>query len=154
MRSLLTLAAQIEAPDSCALLLFEGSDQVHCAQALGGSRGEALLRRAPPDNRSPLLQQLIAGGKGLYAPDVDAVPDLRPLLVRKSTHSMYSVPMFHDEKLTGVLNLTFGKPYTMPSSHWNLLSTLTQQAGVAIDRIRLFSKPNCQQPNPNGLPAK
>jgi diguanylate cyclase (GGDEF)-like protein len=138
-RTLVEAAAENERADATSLIVFvDGGEGIMLAQQ--GLSPESLARyaAAPISQRQLMIGALLQKGKGVYAPDVDAVPNLRQWLVRPTTRSFYSVPMMDEERVIGILNLSFDEPYTMPQSHWDLLVAMTQQAALAIERSRLF----------------
>jgi diguanylate cyclase (GGDEF)-like protein len=138
-RSLVAAASQGEKADSCSLLVFtESGEGIMLAQQGLSPENVARYAASPISYKQSLLQTLLSEGKGVYAPDVDEVPSLRDYLVRGNTSSFYSVPMVNEDRVIGLLNLSFDKPYTMPTSHWDLLVAMTQQAALAFERSRLF----------------
>src|SRR5439155_13056198 len=140
MRTLITSAMQLDRPSSCSLVLFNDKGEGYFGATVGITAEERRQNQLHPFTMEhPIVKQAIAERKGIYAPDVDLISELRTVLQRAATRSFYSVPMLNDDRVIGSLNLSFDKPYTMPVSHWNLLSALTQQAALALERTRLFT---------------
>jgi diguanylate cyclase (GGDEF)-like protein len=138
-RSLVAAASEGERADACSLLAFtESGDAIMLAHQGLTPENVSGYAASPTSYKQSLVQVLFSKGRGVYAPDVDAVPNLRDFLVRGHTRSFYSIPMTNEDRVIGVLNLSFDKPYTMPASHWDLLVAMTQQAALAIERSRLF----------------
>lgn len=141
VRNLLHTAMELERASSGSLLLFnergEGSFVYHKGFATDQAAKLTQMRMHKDDLT---VKALIAEGKGVFAPDADSVPSIRNLLVRPNTRSIYAVPMWRDDHLLGILILSFDRKYTMPTSRWNVLGTMTQQAAMAIERIGLFAE--------------
>lgn len=139
VRNLVNTAADLERASSGSLLLFNerGEGTFVFSKGLNNEQA-ARLSQLQLHKDGPVLQALLAGGKGIFAPEVDEVPGLNTLLVRPNTKSFYSVPMWSGDYLLGTLNLSFDRRYTMPTSRWNVLGAMTQQAAIAIERTGLF----------------
>ena len=138
-RSLVASAVELEKADASSLLILAESGE-GVVLAHQGLSEESLGRYAASSTsyKRLLVQAFLADGKGVYAPDVDAVPELRMFLVRQETRSVYSLPMMNEERVIGLLNLSFDRRHVIPPSHWDLLAAMTQQAALAIERARLF----------------
>ena len=141
MKTLVSVARDISKATATSLLLFNEQGEGTFAATSGFSPQErekqnALLITA--DN--PLIKQVIEDYKGIYAPDAEAIPGLRSLLVRHSTKSFYAIPMQNDSRLAGTLNLSFDRPYRLPQSQWQLFLAIAQQAALALERSRLFDE--------------
>ncbi|HUP27349.1 MAG TPA: diguanylate cyclase [Chloroflexia bacterium] len=138
--TLVNTAYEMEAPNSSSLLVFNERGEGVFAAATGLSQEQiAQYQKQPLPFDHPVVQMLLAEGKGLYAPDVDDVPVLRGVLLRPSTRSFYAIPMINEGRLLGTLNLSYDKTYVLPEAHWNLLQAMTQQAALASERVRLFA---------------
>ncbi len=140
MDALVTTAMQLEGADACSLLLINDRGEAVFAATKGFTEEEVrayFSRPLPLDD--PFVKASVAKGKGIYAPEVDAIGDLRPMLVRPDVISFYAIPIYNEQRLIGTLNLSFERHYTMPISRWNLLSAMCQQAALAIERARLFA---------------
>ncbi len=139
-RMLVAAAMELERSDTCSLILFNEQGNGTLAAWKGLTPEQAGMIAALRINReNPTLKVLMASGKGVFAPDIDSVSGLRDFLVRRSSRSFYSVPMWREEKLAGALNFAFDHKYTMPVSHWNVLMAMTQQAALALERTRLLT---------------
>jgi diguanylate cyclase (GGDEF)-like protein len=140
MRTLISVATEIEAPSACALILFNEDGEGICGATVGVSADEREKYQVHLVTlNNPLIKQIVADRKGLYAPITDAVPGVRSLDLRGSSRSFYALPMLNDDRLIGILTLSYDRSYTMPIGRWNLLTTVTQQAALAIDRTQLFA---------------
>jgi diguanylate cyclase (GGDEF)-like protein len=140
LRTLLSLSTEIEKPDAASVLIFDDQREGYLAATIGMTSEERMrAESAPITHAHPVVRQLLAGRKGVFAPNLEQAEGLRSSLVQTSARSFYSLPMYNDDRLVGSLNLSFDKPHQMQATHWNLLSALTQQAALAIERTRLFA---------------
>lgn len=140
MRMLVASATEFERATTCSLILFNEQGEGSLTSWKGHTQEqteEILGLHLHRDD--PAIKMLIGEGKGVFAPDIDAVAGLRAFLVRSSTRSFYSVPMWREGKMAGTLNLNFDRRYTMPASHWNMLVAMTQQAALALERTKLLN---------------
>ncbi|MEO6457887.1 MAG: sensor domain-containing diguanylate cyclase [Chloroflexia bacterium] len=139
-QTLVDTAAEMDSPTSCSLLIFNERGEGVFAATRGFSPEQAgEYQRHPLPFDHPVVQALLADGKGVFAPDVDALPGLRTILLQPDTRSVYAIPMLNEGRLTGILNLRYDKRYLLPEAHWSLLQAMTQQAALAIERVRLFA---------------
>lgn len=137
---LVDMTRDIEHASATALVLFNEAGEGRVVTTRGftpeqaAQAGELRLDRA-----GDTVQRLLAGGKGLFAPDIDQEPWLKACMVRHGTRSIYAVPVVREEQVLGLLTLTFDRKYTMPGSHWNRLVAMTQQAALALERTHLLT---------------
>ncbi|MEO8287184.1 MAG: diguanylate cyclase [Chloroflexota bacterium] len=139
-RTLVTRAMELEDSSACALLLFNDRGEGIFVASRGYSADETRLYHSsplPPDHI--VVRTITADRKGIYAPNADREPGLRAVLARAATRSFYAIPMYNEDRLIGTLNLSFDRQYTMPMNRWHLLSAMTQQGALAIERSRLFA---------------
>ncbi|MDQ6693816.1 MAG: sensor domain-containing diguanylate cyclase [Chloroflexota bacterium] len=140
LRLLVSTASEIERASSCSLLLFNDRGEASFAATKGFTPEQInYFNNGSLSGNSPVVKVLLSQGKGIYAPDAEQRPDLKETLLRASTKSFYAIPMWNDKTQVGMLNLSFERRYRMDISHWNLLSAMTQQAALAIERTRLFA---------------
>jgi diguanylate cyclase (GGDEF)-like protein len=127
--------------DSCSLMLITRRGEAEFRAAAGISK-EALAayRQRPLNRNNPLLDAVINGGNGMFAPDVDTVPGLRATLLRPGTSSFYTFPLRAEDRIVGLLNLSFDKPFNMPSDTYDLVESCSRQAGLAIERTLLYDE--------------
>jgi diguanylate cyclase (GGDEF)-like protein len=138
-RTLVTRAMELEDASTCSLLLFNDKGEGIFVASKGFSLEETkAYHSAPLPPEHLVVIRTTADGKGIYAPNVDKEPGLRAILARPTTRAFYAIPMFNEERLIGTLNLSFDHHYAMPMNRWHLLSAMTQQAALAIERSRLF----------------
>ncbi len=139
-RTLVDTTVELEQPDSCALLLFNERGEGIIAASRGFSPDQLRQYQSNPlPFDHPTVQTLLAEGKGVFAPDIDELPELQTILLLPTTRSFYAVPMLNEGRLTGILNLGYDKKCSIAESQWNLLQAITQQAALATERVRLFA---------------
>jgi diguanylate cyclase (GGDEF)-like protein len=139
-RTLVTRVMELEEASACSLLLFNERGEGIFVASRGFSFEETqALHEAPLPPDHTIVTTVTADRKGIYAPNVDKEPELRAVLARPAAKAFYAIPMFNEERLIGTLNLSFDHHYTMPMNRWHLLSAMTQQAALAIERARLFA---------------
>jgi diguanylate cyclase (GGDEF)-like protein len=139
-RTLLTRAMEMEGASAASLLLFNERGEGVFVASKGFSLDETRAYHntpIPPDH--PIVKAISADHKGIFAPEVEKEPGLSSILDRSNTRSFYAIPMFNEDRPVGTLNLSFDHQYTMPMNRWHLLSAMTQQAALAIERARLFT---------------
>ncbi len=139
--TLVSSALNTEQADSCSLILFDEQGDSRFAATKGFTEEQTEAYKNSRLNRDhPVLHNLLREGRGVFAPDVEQTEGLRSLLIRPTTRSFYAVPMWREETLAGILNLSFDRKYVMPIGHWNMLVAMTQQAALALERARLFNE--------------
>ena len=87
----------------------------------------------------PITVRLLADPKGIHEPNLDNDPALKAALGLPNIRSFYATPLYNENKLIGTLNLMFEKGYHMPVNRWNLLTAMTQQGALAIERTSLLA---------------
>ncbi|MDQ3928330.1 MAG: GAF domain-containing protein, partial [Chloroflexota bacterium] len=141
VRNLVHTAMELERATSGSLLLFNERGEGTSIYHKGFTQEQAArLVQTHLHRDDPTVRTLLGDGKGVFAPDVDEEPGLRSLLIRPGVRSFYGVPMWRGDHLLGMLNLSFDRRYNMPTTRWNVLGTMTQQAAMAIERIGLFTE--------------
>ncbi|HMA34660.1 MAG TPA: diguanylate cyclase [Chloroflexia bacterium] len=127
--------------DSCSLMLISANGEAEFRAATGiPPEALAAYRQRPLGPGNALLTSVLSGGQGVFAPDVDTIPGLRQALIRTDTRSFYSFPLRAEDKIVGLLNLSFNRYYTMPPSSYDLLAVCARQAGLAIERTILYQE--------------
>lgn len=139
MRTLVALGMELSNANTGSLLLLsDRGDPVFAA--MSGFTPDEEKRAAELSRHEPeALRRICRLKNGVYAPDVDAVDGLRPVLPRVSTRSFYAKPLVSDDRLIGTLNLSFDRATRLPDSTWKLIEAVNQQAALALERARLFA---------------
>jgi diguanylate cyclase (GGDEF)-like protein len=133
------LSAILDAAD-CSLVLLNERNEAEIRAAVG-IPPQALIayRKRMLDQSNPLLASLLSSGAGMFAPDIDQVSGLRDL-VAPPAQSFYSFPLRTEERMLGMINFSFTRPYTMPPSTYDLVAACSRQASMAIERTLLYQE--------------
>ena len=125
IRALLTANAA-----SVALWRRDGQIEIRVASGLPPDVIAAVPRLPmPADN--PILVRLRVG-QPILAAAAAATPGLDTFLLRPHTISFYSFPLVVEHQTIGALNLSFDRPYHMPASTCAMLTSLANQAALAL----------------------
>ncbi|MDD5195710.1 MAG: GAF and ANTAR domain-containing protein [Candidatus Omnitrophica bacterium] len=141
LKLIVTLAASVMNAKICSLWLLDEKKQSLRIRATQAMSKEYLKERT---------LKMGEGIVGLVAKDKKpiAIRDValeesykeKMLAKKEGLVSMLSVPMLVKNKLIGVVNLYTTKPYDFTSSDIDLLSTIADQAAVAIENTELMVK--------------
>ncbi len=127
--------------DTCSLMVLNRHGEAEFRAAIG-IPPDALIayRRHPLTRENPLLASVLSGGNGVFAPDVDRVAGLREVLLRPDIRSFYSFPLRAEDRIVGLINLTFDRPYNMPAATYDLIELCSRQAGLTLERTLLYQE--------------
>ncbi|MDQ2809822.1 MAG: sensor domain-containing diguanylate cyclase [Chloroflexota bacterium] len=127
--------------DTCSLMVLNQHHEAEFRAAVGiPPEALAAYRRHPLTRENPLLASVLSGGSGVFAPDVDRVAGLRAVLLRPGICSFYSFPLRAEERIVGLINLTFDRPYSMPAATYDLMELCSRQAGLTLERTLLYQE--------------
>ncbi len=120
---------------ACGLLTPIGT--LNTAWRIKGSpevqRGEALAER------SGVIQRVLKTGQPVLIPDVGQEADyMPPTNTALLFESELCVPILHEGKPLGVLNLESGTPRAFNAHQLRFLESLASHAAIAIERARLY----------------
>jgi GAF domain-containing protein len=98
------------------------------------------FQHPPPrlSEKTGLTRHVTETGKVLIVPDVSKDERVHPVILEKGVKSMIAVPLKIGEKVVGVLFLNDLQPHKFTEDEQLLLSTLADQAALAIRNARLF----------------
>ncbi|MBI4771746.1 MAG: sensor domain-containing diguanylate cyclase, partial [Chloroflexi bacterium] len=126
-------------PAEVFVIALWGAERQEIEFAYLVDRGErAPARRAPA--AQTLSGQVIAAGQPVRIEDTSTFPDLPPTHFGSPevVRSVLAVPMRRGDIVVGVLSAQSYRPRTYTPEHEQTLSTLANQAGMAIENARLF----------------
>jgi|GEM_PF-787388 len=86
----------------------------------------------------PVLKHLIESGEPLVVEDLGQRPECKALLANPSARSFYAFPIKSEGRVLGVIALSFDRVKPLNSEYNSLLATIAAQAGVTLQRARLF----------------
>ena len=141
LKLIVTVTAQLMRSKICALMLLDEAKQalvIKATQALS-----PVYRRKPPvavgqsisglvvKERRPITVFDVAKDSRYMFPEIARQEGLRSLL---------SVPMVTRDRMIGVLNCYTSQPHRFSDDEIRILSTIANQAAVAIERTRLLEE--------------
>ena len=100
------------------------------------------FRHPPPriSKKTGLAWHVIETGEMLILPDVSKDKRVNPAVLEKGVQSMTALPLKLEGKVIGVLFLNDLQPHKFTKDEELLLSTLADQAALAIKNARLFER--------------
>ncbi|RKY41465.1 MAG: histidine kinase [Candidatus Makaraimicrobium thalassicum] len=141
LKLIVNLTAGVMRAKICALWLLDETTQELKIRATQALSREYLKERALKVGEG--IVGLVAREKEpVIIPDVSEDKRYREkkLAKREGLVSMLSVPMLVKDRVIGVINVYTVKPYKFTRSDIDLLSTVTNQAAVAIENTELMVK--------------
>jgi diguanylate cyclase (GGDEF)-like protein len=139
-RTILLRAMELDHASAGSLILFNEMSEGMLV-AVKGLSAEDLhdYQKSIRNHGYPITVRLLADPKGIHEPNLDNDPALKAALGLPNIRSFYATPLYNENKLIGTLNLMFEKAYHMPVNRWNLLTAMTQQGALAIERTSLLA---------------
>jgi|GEM_PF-6852338 len=124
----------------CTIRLVEG-DELTIGAAVGCKDESARQHRIKID---PRLARIVRDQKPLVIEDLwtaeDIPPSRRMRAMREGVHSFLGVPMISREKTIGILSIYGEEPHRFREEEVRLLSTIANQAAIAIESARLYER--------------
>jgi diguanylate cyclase (GGDEF)-like protein len=87
---------------------------------------------------TPTLSRLLLDGEPLIVEDLDKRPEYKALLGNAPVKSVYAFPIKSEGRVLGLIALSFDRVKPLNPEYNSLLSTIAAQAGVTLQRARLF----------------
>jgi signal transduction protein with GAF and PtsI domain len=141
LKLIVTLTANVMGAKICNVWLFDEKNQEFNIKATQAMSKEYLKKRTIK------LSEGIVGlaareRRPIIIPDVisDKRYKEKNLAIKEGLISMASLPMMVKDKVIGVLNIYTTNPYNFTKADINLLSTVANQAAVAIEKTELIVK--------------
>lgn len=141
LQLIVTITAELMGSKICSLMLLDEARQVlviKATQALSPAyrnkppikAGQSISGRAVKERR-PISVLDVTQANGYMYPEIAA---------REGLKSLLSVPMMVKERATGVLNLYTATEHPFSEDEIRVLSTIANQAAVAIEHTRLLEQ--------------
>lgn len=141
LQLIVTVTAELMGSKICSLMLLDESRQellIKATQALSPAYrnkppikvGESVSGRAVKERRPISVFDITKDGHYMF-------PDLAR---REGLRSLVSVPMVVQNRVIGVINCYTTEPHQFTDNETQILSTLSNQASIAIDRTRLIDE--------------
>ncbi len=124
-----------------SIMLFNENDELVFRVAKGLSPGQMETYNQHPLTKSDGLAREMMGTKApLLADELDEVPGLREVLLRKETKSFYAFPLVTKGEVIGVLNVSSPRPHKITRDEIDVFTSLANQAAVAIENAELYAR--------------
>jgi len=140
LESIVTRVRQVMEARICTIRLVEG-DELTIGAAVGYKDGSTRHDRIKIDER---MARIVRDQQPLMVEDLresnDIPPSRRERARRERVHSFLGVPMVSKEETIGVLSIYGEKAHHFAQQEMRLLSTIANQAALAIERARLHEK--------------
>jgi signal transduction protein with GAF and PtsI domain len=141
LKLIVSLTASVMEAKICSLWLLDEEKQELRIRATQAMSEEYLKERALKAGEG-IVGLVAKEKKPIFIPNVleDERYKEKELAKKEKLVSMLSVPMFVKKKVTGVINIYTVKPYEPSKADIDLLSTVANQAAVAIENTELMVK--------------
>jgi PAS domain S-box-containing protein len=140
LESIVTHVAQVMQARICTIRLVKGNELT--VGAAVGYRDEASRQHTIKIDKH--LARIVRDQQPLVVEDLwvakDIPPSRRMRAWREEVHSFLGVPMISKRKTIGVLSIYREKPHLFSEEEVRLLSTIANQAAIAIEDARLHEK--------------
>ncbi|HEY7538727.1 MAG TPA: GAF domain-containing protein [Methylomirabilota bacterium] len=128
-----------------AIVTRYDGERLHLAAQHNPRAGTAdeTARLFPQVPRRGLVARALAGAGVVHIPDVesdDLEPSMREAYRRIGLRAAIAVPMIHEGRPVGVVSVSRGTPGPFSDRQIALLKTFADQAGIAIENVRLFNE--------------
>jgi diguanylate cyclase (GGDEF)-like protein len=123
----------------CIIASMEKGGRPEIAASAGLSPSELARLRARQYGHIPRVRALLEGGEPIILDDMEEENELAAMAVPgKEMGSLYVFPVIAEGRVLGAISLAFEKPRSLSGEYCDLLKTIANQAGVAIQRAGLF----------------
>ncbi len=86
----------------------------------------------------PELGAILLKGQPIIVEDLDSHPEGSVLKLNSTTRSAYIYPIKLEGKVLGAVSLSFDRHKVLTPEYDHLMTTIVSQAGIALQRVRLF----------------
>lgn len=124
---------------TCCIVCMANKDGKHEIVASAGLALEELSRLRNRQQDTPNLKSLFEQGEPIIIEDIDKHPEYKALTDNPRICSVYMFPIKADDKALGTISLAFDRPRSLREEYKALLTTIANQVGMAIQRVRLFN---------------
>ena len=141
-------AARLTSAEYGLVFRFDGA-LIHVVSSFGVDPRDVsdLLRAFPmPADGPAIAARAIRSGQVVNLADLMAEPDaeyppvMKEAVRRAGFRSAMSVPMLHDQRVIGAINVNRAAPGCFADKEVALLQTFARQAVIAIENVRLFNE--------------
>jgi GAF domain-containing protein len=141
--TLVESAARLCEADMAAIRRPKGSSFLHVASHGAPVEYEEYMQEHPIEpGRGTVSGRVLLEGKPIHIADVQADPDYAMADISRRTgfHSILGVPLLREGTPTGVMVLGRATMRPFTDKQIELASTFADQAGIAIENVRLFEE--------------
>jgi signal transduction protein with GAF and PtsI domain len=141
LQLIITITAELTGSKISSLMLLDEPKQALVIKATQ-SLSPAYRNKPPIPVSQSLSGQVLATRQPIRVFDVATAPGYlyREIAVAEGLKSLLSVPMLVKDRAIGVLNLYTATPHRFSDRETRLLSTIANQAAVAIEHTRLMEQ--------------
>lgn len=141
LQLIITVTAELMSSKICSLMLLDEAQQALVIKATQ-SLSPAYRNKPPIKVGQSVSGRVVQTRKPITVLDVAATPGyMYPKVARQEgLRSLLSVPMMVKERVIGVLNLYTATEHRFSAREIQLLSTIANQAAVAIEHTRLLEQ--------------
>jgi GAF domain-containing protein/HAMP domain-containing protein len=141
--TLVESAARLCEADMAAIRRPKGSSFLHVASHGAPAEYEEYMQEHPIEpGRGTVSGRVLLEGKPIHIPDVQADPEYAMADISRRTgfHSILGVPLLREGHPIGVMVLGRATMRPFTDKQIELASTFADQAGIAIENVRLFEE--------------
>ncbi len=139
VRHLANTLAPLNSATFCIISLVGKDGEPEVAATGGLSPAERMKLRAGKYKPLPAVRSLLQKGEPVILDDLEQNREVQEAVVtEKMIRSLYMFPVMAEDKPLGVISLGFERARSLSEEYCELLKTIASQAGVAIQRARLF----------------
>lgn len=141
LKLIVTVTAEIMNSKICSLLLLDENKRVLTVKATQ-SVSESYIKKPPIKLGKGIAGRVAKKGKVMISKDVKKDPDYinQKIAIKEKLCSLLSVPLIVKGKVIGVLNCYTSKTHTFTRAEIAVLTTVANQAAVAIRNTELMVK--------------
>ncbi len=135
---LVTTLKRLQNASICIVSLVKEDGKPEIVASIGLTPEElAFLRKASFGMTG--VKKLFERGEPIILEDLAQHPDYITYLPSHNSKSAYIYPIMAESRVLGAISLSFDRPKSLSEEYKNLLATISGQAGMALQRARLFS---------------
>ena len=141
-RIIVGVAEELLGWDACSLDLYSPeTDAIHAVLTMDTMNGRRVdvPHAYPSGPPGPMTRRMLSDGSQLILREVSEVPDvgLMPFGAGRRSASLMFVPIRHGDRIAGVMSIQSYTPQAYDCSDLDLLETLADHCGGALERLRV-----------------
>jgi PAS domain S-box-containing protein len=141
-RIIVGVAEELLGWDACSLDLYSPeTDTIHAVLTMDTMNGRRVdvPHAYPSGPPGPMTRRMLSDGSQLILREASEVPDagLMPFGAARRSASLMFVPIRHGDRIAGVMSIQSYTPQAYDCSDLDLLDTLADHCGGALERLRV-----------------